>query len=66
VVFFAAGSAICGASQSINMLIAGRAIQGVGSSGIGVLCEIIVRRHLTPLPASEMLAILIFCFVLDC
>jgi len=32
--FSAAGSAVCGAAQNINMIIAGRAIQGIGSGGV--------------------------------
>jgi MFS family permease len=39
---FVIGSAICGASTSINMLIAGRAIQGLGAGGVNVLIETIV------------------------
>ncbi|EJD49574.1 MFS multidrug transporter [Auricularia subglabra TFB-10046 SS5] len=34
VVIFAIGSAICGASQNMNMLIAGRVIQGFGGGGL--------------------------------
>jgi len=39
---FAIGSAISGAARDINMLIAGRAIQGIGGGGINILVEIIV------------------------
>jgi len=45
---FAAGSAICGAAQSLNMLIAGRAVQGAGAGGIFVMAEIVVA-DLVPL-----------------
>ncbi|KAG9035122.1 hypothetical protein FRB95_011989 [Tulasnella sp. JGI-2019a] len=40
--FFAIGSAIAGAAQNMNMLIAGRTIQGVGGGGILSLSEIII------------------------
>jgi Major Facilitator Superfamily len=39
---FVIGSAICGASTSINMLIAGRAIQGLGAGGVNVLIETVI------------------------
>ncbi|KAJ7457994.1 major facilitator superfamily domain-containing protein [Mycena galericulata] len=39
---FAAGSAVCGAAKSMNMLIAGRTIQGLGGGGIISLTQIIV------------------------
>ncbi|KAF8319948.1 iron permease [Clavulina sp. PMI_390] len=39
---FAVGSALAGAAQSLNMLIAARAIQGAGGGGILALSEIIL------------------------
>ncbi|KZV93930.1 MFS general substrate transporter [Exidia glandulosa HHB12029] len=39
---FAVGSAICGAAQNMNMLIAGRAIQGWGGGGILSMPQIIL------------------------
>ncbi|KAK5046060.1 hypothetical protein LTR84_008517 [Exophiala bonariae] len=39
---FILGSGICGGTTSIEMLITGRVVQGVGASGIGVLVEMIV------------------------
>ncbi|QRV92393.1 major facilitator superfamily transporter [Ceratobasidium sp. AG-Ba] len=45
---FAIGSAISGAAQSMNMLIAGRTIQGIGGGGIITLTDIIVA-DLVPL-----------------
>ncbi|KAG0378382.1 hypothetical protein BGX24_003995 [Mortierella sp. AD032] len=39
---FFVGSALCGAAQSMNMLIIGRAIQGIGGSGILTLSLILV------------------------
>ncbi|PWY77356.1 MFS general substrate transporter [Aspergillus heteromorphus CBS 117.55] len=39
---FTLGSGLCGGSSSINMMIAGRLVQGIGSGGITVLIEIIV------------------------
>ncbi|ERT01066.1 Major Facilitator Superfamily protein [Sporothrix schenckii 1099-18] len=41
-VLFMAGSAVCGRATSMTALIAGRAVQGIGGAGIGVLCEIVV------------------------
>ncbi|KAJ1557662.1 hypothetical protein HK405_015462, partial [Cladochytrium tenue] len=41
-VIFEAGSAVCGASQSMDMLIVGRALAGVGGGGILALVIIIV------------------------
>ena len=40
--FAAAGSAVCGAAQSTNMIIAGRAIQGIGSGGVGSFSTVIL------------------------
>ncbi|EMD39201.1 hypothetical protein CERSUDRAFT_112880 [Gelatoporia subvermispora B] len=48
IAFFAIGSALAGAAQSMNMLIAARAIQGVGGGGIINLTEIITS-DLVPL-----------------
>ncbi|KAG9066904.1 hypothetical protein KI688_012816 [Linnemannia hyalina] len=39
---FFVGSALCGAAQSMNMLILGRAVQGIGGSGILTLSLILV------------------------
>ncbi|MCJ1405530.1 hypothetical protein MMC11_008758 [Xylographa trunciseda] len=39
---FVLGSGICGGATNISMLIAGRAIQGIGAGGINVLIEIII------------------------
>ncbi|OCH96143.1 iron permease [Obba rivulosa] len=48
IAFFAVGSAIAGAAHSMNMLIAARAIQGIGGGGIINLTEIITS-DLVPL-----------------
>lgn len=42
IVIFMVGSALCGASQSIEMLIASRTIQGVGGGGITSLVFILI------------------------
>lgn len=47
-VLFALGSALCGAAQSMAMLIGGRTVQGIGSGGILTLTEIILS-DLVPL-----------------
>ena len=41
-VAFVLGSGICGGADNITMLIAGRALQGIGAGGINVLIEIII------------------------
>ncbi|KAJ2384258.1 hypothetical protein GGI23_006970, partial [Coemansia sp. RSA 2559] len=46
--FFLVGSIICGASTSANMLIAGRAIAGVGGSGLMSLCFVVVGDFVPP------------------
>ena len=48
VAFFTLGSGIAGGAINGNMLIAGRAIQGVGSGGIYVIIDVIVS-DLVPL-----------------
>ncbi|EMD32296.1 hypothetical protein CERSUDRAFT_119013 [Gelatoporia subvermispora B] len=45
--FFAAGSAIGGAAQSMNMLLAARAIQGAGGGSIYALTQIILSDIVT-------------------
>lgn len=40
--FFLFGSVICGASHSLEMMIVGRALQGIGDGGIISLAEIVV------------------------
>ncbi|KAI0763299.1 iron permease [Trametes elegans] len=49
VLTFAIGSAVSGAAQSMNMLIAGRALQGFGGGGCLAVTEI-VYADLVPLP----------------
>ncbi|PYH99612.1 MFS general substrate transporter [Aspergillus ellipticus CBS 707.79] len=39
---FTLGSGLCGGASNINMLVAGRIIQGIGAGGITVLIEIII------------------------
>ncbi|GAA5954646.1 hypothetical protein JCM3765_003841 [Sporobolomyces pararoseus] len=42
ILLFALGSALCGAAQNVDMMIAGRTVQGAGGGGISTLCAIIV------------------------
>ncbi|KAH9859176.1 Mfs1.1 [Lenzites betulinus] len=44
---FILGSALSGAAQSMNMLIAGRAVHGAGTGGILTLCQIILSDMVT-------------------
>ncbi|KOS17777.1 putative MFS-type transporter [Escovopsis weberi] len=39
---FTLGSGICGGASSMNMLIGGRLVQGIGSAGINLLLELII------------------------
>lgn len=48
VALFTLGSGICGGASNGAMLIAGRAIQGMGSGGINMIVDIIVS-DLVPL-----------------
>ncbi|KAG8927326.1 hypothetical protein FRC01_007661 [Tulasnella sp. 417] len=48
IAFFALGSGICGGATNMHMLIAGRAIQGIGGGGIMSLSNIVVA-DLVPL-----------------
>ncbi|KAL0946522.1 hypothetical protein HGRIS_012733 [Hohenbuehelia grisea] len=41
-ILFAVGSALCGAAKSMNVLIVGRTIQGIGGGGIASLTQIIL------------------------
>lgn len=42
IVVFLVGSALCGGSHSIGMLIASRAIQGIGGGGLISMCQIVI------------------------
>ncbi|TFY51860.1 hypothetical protein EVJ58_g10340 [Rhodofomes roseus] len=54
VIFFEGGSALCGAAPNINALIIGRAIAGIGSSGITV-CYIAAIVSFTSLTLRPLL-----------
>ncbi|KAK3668829.1 hypothetical protein LTR22_000309 [Elasticomyces elasticus] len=41
-VVFMIGSGVCGGATSMAMIIGGRAVQGIGGAGIGVLCEVVI------------------------
>ncbi|OQE20319.1 hypothetical protein PENSTE_c013G01089 [Penicillium steckii] len=42
VVIFAVGSAVAGAANSTGMILAGRAVQGVGGGGISTMSEVVI------------------------
>ncbi|KAL8319250.1 hypothetical protein RB597_006164 [Gaeumannomyces tritici] len=42
VAIFMVGCGMCGGANSIALMIAGRAVQGIGGSGITVLCEVVI------------------------
>ncbi|KAJ7146731.1 iron permease, partial [Mycena epipterygia] len=48
ILIFAIGSVLCGAATSLNFLIVGRAVQGLGAGGLASLCHIILS-DLVPL-----------------
>jgi MFS family permease len=56
--FFEIGSALCGASQNMHMLIASRVIQGIGGGGIMGLVNIIIT-DLTSLRYSPFFSFLV-------
>ncbi|KAJ7050784.1 major facilitator superfamily domain-containing protein [Mycena amicta] len=47
ILFFMIGSALCGAATSMNFLIAGRTVQGLGAGGIVSLIQIIISDLVT-------------------
>lgn len=53
---FAAGSAMCGASSSQSLLIAGRTVQGLGGGGIMSLSDILIT-DLFPLSVRGQVSI---------
>lgn len=44
---FAGGSGLCGGADSMNMLIAGRAVQGMGGGGLLVMSRIVISDMCT-------------------
>ncbi|KAI8998689.1 iron permease [Trametes punicea] len=66
IVIFAAGSAICGAAQSMNMLIAGRAIQGFGGGGCLSITEIIYADMVPLTERAKFQGIIAAVWALGC
>lgn len=60
---FTLGSGICGGANTSNMLIGGRAIQGIGAAGINMLVELIIC-DLLPLRERGQFIGMIFVFVI--
>ena len=55
---FTLGSGICGGASNIGMLLAGRAIQGIGAGGINVLIEVIICDLLPLRERGQYLAVI--------
>ncbi|RDL33244.1 putative major facilitator superfamily protein [Venustampulla echinocandica] len=62
VALFTLGSGICGGSSTSNMLISGRAVQGLGAAGINMLVELILV-DLLPLRDRGKFLGLMFVFI---
>lgn len=62
VAIFALGSGICGGATSSDMLIAGRAVQGIGAGGLNMLIDVIIC-DLVPLRERGMYVGLLFMIV---
>ncbi|KAI8865550.1 MFS general substrate transporter [Ramicandelaber brevisporus] len=65
IALFLVGSAICGAAQSINMLIGARAVQGLGAAGCFSLSMIIVTESSGVREAGKFIGILSGVFALS-
>lgn len=63
VAIFTLGSGICGGATSTNMLIGGRAVQGLGAAGINMLVELILC-DLLPLRERGQFMGLLFVFII--
>jgi MFS family permease len=59
VTIFTIGSAICGAANGGEALIAGRAIQGVGSGGINMITDVIVSDLVPLRERGKLIAIIL-------
>ncbi|OMP86687.1 putative MFS-type transporter [Diplodia seriata] len=62
VAIFGLGSGICGGATSSSMLIAGRAVQGIGAGGLNMLIDVIIC-DLVPLRERGMYVGLLFMIV---
>ncbi|OJD30957.1 major facilitator superfamily protein [Diplodia corticola] len=62
VAIFGLGSGICGGAMSSTMLIAGRAVQGIGAGGLNMLIDVIIC-DLVPLRERGMYVGLLFMIV---
>ncbi|KAJ7464563.1 iron permease [Mycena latifolia] len=66
IVFFALGSAICGSAQSLNMLIAGRVVQGIGGGGCISVTEIIYADLVRLPERGKFLGVTAFVWAFAC
>jgi MFS family permease len=64
VVTFSVGSAICGAANNGAALIAGRAVQGVGSGGINMITDVIVSDLIPLRERGNYIAIILAVYSL--
>lgn len=64
VAVFMLGSGICGGASSGNMLIAGRAVQGIGSGGINMIVDVIVSDLVPLRERGNFIAIVLTVYAL--
>lgn len=62
-VFFVAGSAICGATSSMAGLVVGRAVQGLGGGGLMILAQALVADVVPPRVRATYMGIMGTAFI---
>lgn len=65
IVVFLAGSALCGAAQNIDQLIAFRALQGIGGGGIGAITFAIIAELVPPRERGKYIGLFTSAYALS-